>query len=46
LLKDPPTAEISPPGEKSEERYKRKLKYVIKRRKDQLEKETEKRFID
>jgi hypothetical protein len=44
LSKAPPTAEVSPPEEKSEERYKRRVKYVINRRKDQLNKESEKRM--
>jgi hypothetical protein len=43
LLEAPPMTEVSPPGERSVERYKRKLKYVINKRKDQLEKESEKR---
>jgi hypothetical protein len=44
LLRAPPTAEVSPPEEKSEERCKRKLKYVINKRKDQLSKESDKRI--
>jgi hypothetical protein len=44
LLRAPPTVEVSPPEEKSEERYKRKVKYIINKRKDQLSKESDRRM--
>jgi hypothetical protein len=36
-------SEVSPPDEKSEERYKRRVKFVINKRKDQLSKEADER---
>jgi hypothetical protein len=44
-LKAPPEAEVSPPQERADERYKRKVKYMINKRKEQLSKESEKRAI-
>jgi hypothetical protein len=44
MLRAPPTAEVSSPEEKPEERYETRLKYVINKRKDQLSKESEKRI--
>jgi soluble cytochrome b562 len=44
MLRALPTAEVSPPEEKLEERYKRRVKYVINKTKDQLSKESDKRM--